>query len=187
MGVLWNVVCSQNFAHLLSTCFNNSYRWRGFNSHRRQRHLQGGSRPVIFYDIYKSGFLPPLQSLDLNGTFSLGRWRGVIPLMQCLSQHCLGYLSTAMLNRFKIWGHPGSNGFPKKPHSCSLTSKTSTPHIWTCTSPPHDCSYHGYLFFFFYTLVNIRKYLIRVTLFSWIPTYVKQIYRKIGQYIDLWP
>ena len=38
-----------------------------FNRDRRQ--LQGGSRPVNFDDIYESGFLPALQSLDLNGTF----------------------------------------------------------------------------------------------------------------------
>ena len=43
---------------LSSTCYKNSYRWRGFSSDRRWRHLQGGSRPVIFDDIYESGFLP---------------------------------------------------------------------------------------------------------------------------------
>ena len=54
---------------LASTCYNNRYRRRGFNSDRRRRHLQGGNKPVIFNDIYESSFLPPLWSLDLDGTF----------------------------------------------------------------------------------------------------------------------
>ena len=37
VGVPWNVVCSWNLARVLSTCYNNRYRRKGFNSARRQR------------------------------------------------------------------------------------------------------------------------------------------------------
>ena len=109
VGAPWNVVCSQNLARLHSTCYNN-YRWRGFNSDRRQ--LQVGSRPVNFDDTYESGFLPVLRSLNLNGTFVCEDGVGWFPCIQCLSWHCSNYLSSTLLDRCKIQGHPGSNHVP---------------------------------------------------------------------------
>ena len=100
-------------ALLSFTCYNNSHRGREFNRDRRRRHLLGGSRPLNFDNIYKSSFLPALTSLDLNGTFVWADGGGVIPFRQCLSRHCLGYLSSTLSDRRKIQGHPGSNGFPK--------------------------------------------------------------------------
>ena len=87
---LWNVVCSRNWACLLPTCYN-SYRWRGFNSNRKQ--LQGKSRHVNFDDIYKASFLPALPNLDLNGTFvwtyggGWGKRTDLIELKFLLSNH----------------------------------------------------------------------------------------------------
>ena len=63
-----------------STCYNNRNRGRGFNRDSRWRPLQGGSKPVIFDDIYKSGFLPALRSLDLNCTFFWANGGGCFPL-----------------------------------------------------------------------------------------------------------
>ena len=130
-GAPWNAVCSQNLVCLLST-FYNSCRRRGFNSNRRQ--LQGGSRLVNFEDIYKSGFLPALPSLDLNDTIVWEDGGGWFPFIQCLSWHCLGYLpKTPLQTDIKI-EVPRFQLVPFKPQPCSSTSAASTSHIWTPTS-----------------------------------------------------
>ena len=45
---------------------------------------------------------PTLRSLDLKSTFVWVDGGGWLPFVQCLSQHCLGYLSTTPSDRWKI-------------------------------------------------------------------------------------
>ena len=54
-----------------------------------------------FDNIYESVFLPSLQSLDLSGIFVWVDGGGRFPFIQCLSLHCLGYLSETLSDRHK--------------------------------------------------------------------------------------
>ena len=109
VGAPWNMISSQNFARMLSTCYNNRYRRRWFNSNKRQRQdtckVETG---LWFLTIFTNpAFYPHYPHL------CLGKWRGWFPL--CNLKLAKFGLTLLRLRRTDVkskvlW-----------PHSCFLT------------------------------------------------------------------
>ena len=106
-GAPWNMICSQNLACMLLTCYNKRYRRICFNSNRRQRKDTCKVETSLWFSTIFTNlafYLPALQSLDLNGTFvwaNGGCW-----FLLCnvkLAWFCVN-LSTTPSDRRKIQG-----------------------------------------------------------------------------------
>ena len=94
---------------------------------------------MIFDNIYESGFLPALRSLDLNGTFVWANGGGGDSPYAMLSRHCLVGIvwvtpSTTLSDRGKIRGPLASLLF------LNLYTTASTP--LTCEPVPSLLQFH---------------------------------------------
>ena len=173
---LWNVVCSRNLARLLSTCYNNSYRRRGFNRDRRQRHLLAGLwyLRIRFFTCTWTPMAPLFGQVE-EGDSPYAMFKSA--LFEFLSK-----LIRTDVKAKVIQVPMGSLKTSIMFHNLYLQPLPLTYEL----APPQDCSYHWYLFFFFSnpwmctckyvllnmkdsTLNNIRSSWNMVSLYAWTP------------------